>query len=389
MPGMVQRLHCLFRRVEVIMECPSDGRFLDNDSRFRRLVEDALVVGWEIDLATYRCTYVSPHAVEMLGYPLEEWLCEGFWSAHIHPDDRERSLSLCAVATQSGESQVLEYRMLSADGRIVWIRDLVSVQCENGRPTTLRGVMVDVTERRNIEDALRATVDMLTRSNSELERFAYIASHDLQEPLRTIVGFSQLIDRRLGNNADPEIHEFLNLVVNAGQRMHGLIGDLLAYVRSGGELAPMAEVSLGEIAQVATERWHDAIQGNGGTVDVAALPSVTCDRQRILQVFDNLIGNAVKFRQTERPLRIVVTCEEFDEVVAVSVADNGIGIDQRYLDCVFEAFKRLHHHSDIPGSGIGLAVVRRNVELHGGKVWVESRAGVGSTFHFTLPRAII
>lgn len=371
------------------MDCPSDGRLLMDDSRFRRLVEDALVVGWEIDLSTYRCTYVSPHAVEMLGYPLEEWLCEGFWTAHIHPEDRERAVNLCALATQTGEGQVLEYRMLSADGRIVWIRDLVSVQCENGQPKTLRGVMLDITERRSIEDALRATVEMLTRSNSELERFAYIASHDLQEPLRTIVGFSQLIDRRLGGNADPEIREFLNMVVDAGQRMHGLIGDLLAYVRSGGELAPMAEVPLTEIAQVAVERWLEAIRSGGGDVEIGSLPAVTCDRQRILQVFDNLIGNAVKFRQPERPLRISVSCEEFDEVVAISVDDNGIGIDPRYVDCVFEAFKRLHHHSDIPGSGIGLAVVRRNVELHGGKVWVDSRPGEGCTFHFTLPRAVI
>lgn len=372
------------------MNSAGDAMMLEDEARFRRLVEDAPVVGWELDLGTFRFNYVSPHAVEMLGYPLEQWLGDGFWADHIHPDDRETAINQCATATALGEDHVLEYRMLSADGRVVWIRDMISVcSDEVGHPRTLRGVMVDITERRNTEEALRATIDKLTRSNVELERFAYIASHDLQEPLRTIVGFSQLIDRRLANYPEPEVRDFLSLVVSAGQRMHSLIGDLLAYVRSGGELAPMKEAPLTEIARSAVEYWRKAVEDAGGTIQVAPLPMVCCDRERLLQVFSNLIGNAVKFQHPQRPLAIRILCEEFDEVVALAVEDNGIGIDPRYFDCVFEAFKRLHHHTEIPGSGIGLAVVRRNVEMHGGKVWVESRPGEGCTFHFTLPRGAI
>lgn len=372
------------------MDSIGEAFTMDDEARFRRLVEDAPVVGWELDLGTFRFNYVSPHAVELLGYPVEQWLQDGFWTDHIHPDDRENAIHQCATATARGEDHVLEYRMLSADGRVVWIRDMVSVQNDHqGAPNTLRGFMVDITERRNIEEALRATIDKLTRSNVELERFAYIASHDLQEPLRTIVGFSQLLERRLAAHPEPEVRDFLGMVVQAGQRMHSLIGDLLAYVRSGGELAPMKEVSLTEVARAAIEHWRKPVEEAGGTIQLGPLPMVSCDRERLLQVFSHLIANAVKFHHPDRPLAVRIVCEEFEEVVAIAVEDNGIGIDPRYFDCVFEAFKRLHHHTDIPGSGIGLAVVRRNIEMHGGKVWVESRAGDGSIFHFTLPRGVI
>lgn len=355
------------------------------EENFRHLYDGSGMVYWELELASGRFTYVSPLAAEMLGYPLSAWYQDGFWAERIHADDRERAVNSYAQAAAHGESCVVEYRMVALDGETVWVRDMISPHAETGQPKTLRGFMLDISDRRLIEESLLATLEKLARSNIELERFAYIASHDLQEPLRTIVSFSQLIERQLGEQADREVRDYLGLIMDAGTRMRSLIHDLLEYARSGGNLAMTPGVRLNDIVDTARSNLFQTFLDSGARIEVGPLPEITCDRARILQVFENLLSNAVKFRYPGRPPLIRVGCEMFDEVVAIYVEDNGIGIDSRHFDDVFLAFKRLHHHSVIPGSGIGLAIVRRNVEMHGGKTWLESRAGDGTTFHFTLP----
>ncbi len=265
-----------------------------------------------------------------------------------------------------------------------WLVSYYPVKAPNGAVMGATAVVQDITERKRAEEELIRQTERLARSNADLRDFAYIASHDLQEPLRNMTAFTQLIAERYKSKLDAEADQYVSYVVDAAVRMTNLIQDLLSYSRlMNEESAPAADVSLNEAIARALDDLQTMIGESEAVVDVDALPSIQGNGKQWAQVFQNLISNAIKYRGVEPP-HIRVSAEKGDTAYVFSVRDNGIGIDAAYHDKIFGVFKRLHG-SDYPGTGIGLAICKKIVEKHGGRIWVESRAGEGSTFRFSVP----
>lgn len=241
----------------------------------------------------------------------------------------------------------------------------------------------EIAARMSAEGHLRETLAELRRSNEELEQFAYVASHDLQEPLRMVASFTQLIAERYRGRLDDKADTYIRFAVDGARRMQGLINDLLSLSRVGTRGEGPAPAPSGEVLAVVLEGLRQVIGETGATLQVDSLPTVLCDRVQLGQVFQNLIENAIKFRG-ERPPEIRVSAAPRGDDWVFSVEDNGVGIDASHFERVFVIFQRLHSREQHPGNGIGLALVRKIVERHGGRVWVESTPGAGSQFHFTL-----
>jgi PAS domain S-box-containing protein len=255
--------------------------------------------------------------------------------------------------------------------------------------TTDEGVLVtavvrDITERKRTEQVLQKHATELERSNAELEQFAYVASHDLQEPLRIVASYTQLLSRRYKDQLDEDANEFIDFVVDAATRMQNLINDLLSYSRVGTRGQEFEPTNLNSVLESVLKNLDLRIKDNHATVTHDALPTVMADDRQFLQLFQNLIGNALKFRG-EDPPQVHIGFTRQDEEYLFSVRDNGIGIDPQFVDRIFLVFQRLHGRGEYPGTGIGLAICKKIVERHGGRIWVESEPDAGSTFYFTVP----
>jgi PAS domain S-box-containing protein len=284
----------------------------------------------------------------------------------------------------------------------IWRGELIHT-CKDGRKVTVESrwsarrddewrmvafleVNTDITARKRAELELRDTADELARSNAELEQFTYVASHDLQEPLRMVASYSQLLARRYRGRLDEDADEFINYAVTGAQRMQALIEDLLSYARVGSRSRPMEPVDCRALVNTTLGDMGERLQNAGATVSVGSLPTVRGDPVQLAQLFQNLIGNALKYRDEPNP-RIEIAADRRQDEWVFSIRDNGIGIAPQYFDQIFVMFKRLHPHERYQGTGIGLAICRKIVERHGGRIWVESEAGKGATFLFTLPIA--
>jgi PAS domain S-box-containing protein len=306
--------------------------------------------------------------------------------ALLHSDDRERVRQDIAAALRGERSYETDYRVMLSDGsyRHIGARARVFTD-EQGTPLRMAGTCLDITERIKAEEKLRTLNEDLTRSNRDLEQFAYIASHDLQEPLRMVASYTQLLERRYGGQLDQDARDFIGFAVDGANRMQRLIQDLLTFSRITTRGQPLTPLDSHDPLGEAIANLQTAIQENGTLVTNGELPRVMGDRGQLVQVFQNLIANAVKFHRPEEPPRIHVSAERTGVFWTFRVADNGIGIDPKYFNQVFQVFQRLHTRSEYPGTGIGLAICRRTIERHGGRIWVESEPGKGSTFFFTLP----
>jgi len=269
-------------------------------------------------------------------------------------------------------------------GRLVNVSLTVSpVMDAAGKIVGASKIARDITEQRLAAQAIEQQADQLARSNADLQQFSYAASHDLQEPLRTVVTFTQLLAERYQGKFDPEAEEFMGYVISAATRMRLLITDLLNYSRIvHHDDLPFKEFPLNDAVNLAAHNLHLAIQESGAVVEPGELPTVRADKVQMIQLFQNLISNAIKYRSAEAPL-IRITAERDGEEWVVSVRDNGAGIPPEYKEYVFGLFKRLHGH-DHAGSGVGLAICKSIVERHGGKIWVESELGQGSNFKFSI-----
>jgi len=247
------------------------------------------------------------------------------------------------------------------------------------------GLISDVSEIRRVSQELQRTNDELRRSNDDLEQFAYVASHDLQEPLRMIASYLSLLERRYSDVFDGEGREFIHFAVDGAARMKGLIQDLLSFSRAGRNAVLKREVEGEKILQHALKNLKSAIEESHAEITFDPLPPIRADPTLLTHVFQNLIGNAIKFRG-ERIPSIHIGCEERVLESIFSVRDNGIGIERQHMDRIFRIFERLHSMDRYPGSGVGLAISKKIVERHGGRIWVTSQPGLGSTFFFALPR---
>jgi len=245
----------------------------------------------------------------------------------------------------------------------------------------------DITETIKAHKLLNETLDELKRSNTELERFAYVASHDLQEPLRMVANFTQLLERQYKDKLDENAMEYINFAVDGAKRMQNLINDLLAYSRVHTKGEKFEDVHLDKVFDDVLFNMEIPIEENNVIITKEPLPKINADYSQMVQVFQNLISNAIKYRRQETP-QIQIFSQKQDYKWQFSIKDNGIGIKPDYFEQVFQIFRRLHTHDEYKGTGIGLAITKRIIERHNGNIWVESEPGKGSTFHFTIPETI-
>lgn len=340
------------------------------------------------NIATQRYEFVSDQVSALLGYSPTELVGKpSLWMGMVHPEDWERAVAEAERIYRTGEAGTVGFRCVRRNGDTVHVEVHLQTDFnESGEPVGTTGVLMDITERSQAESALSEYARELRRSNNELEQFAYIASHDLQEPLRMVTSYLQLIESRYNNALDADGREFIRYAVDGGNRMKRLIQDLLTYSRVNRERTMPIEVDTGAALRTALQNMQVTIDQTQAVIDVVGpLPVVSADESQMTQLFQNLVGNALKFARPGVPPRVRITAERRLNDVIFSVADNGIGMESHYLDRIFVIFQRLHSRDKYEGTGIGLAICRKIVETHGGRIWAESAAGEGTTFYFSLP----
>ena len=352
-----------------------------SEARFRALAEASPAGVFQSD-EQGRLVYVNARAAEIIGLSPEDALGEG-WRRRVHPDDAGR---VEALRGRKGERFSLEHRYLHKDGRVVWVLALgAAMRDEAGRVAGYVGTLTDITERREAEERLRRTLSELERSNTELEQFAYIASHDLQEPLRKVASFAELLDRRFGRQLGPDGERFIRYIIDGASRMRQLIVDLLNYSRLGRGELDLKEVDVDRLVGSVLDTLEPRIVEAHGRVSRGRLPALTADPGQLEQLFLNLLSNALKFSRAGAPPEISIEAQKEGPDWRFCVQDNGIGIEPELVAKLFVPFRRLHSREEYPGTGIGLAICRRVVERHGGRIWVEPAPSGGSRFCFTLP----
>jgi PAS domain S-box-containing protein len=354
---------------------------LENE-RFLRFT-NSNIVGVAIAEADGRIALANDYYLNILGVTREDFLAGKVdWRRFTPPDWLPADEKALRQLSERGICEPYEKEYIRADGtRIpVYIADALLP----GPEGQIAAFILDITERKRAEQALQQVTEDLRRSNAELEQFAYVASHDLQEPLRMVSSYVQLLARRYQGRLDGDADEFISYAVDGAKRMQNLINDLLTYSRVGTRGNNVASVSGEHLLDEAKANLQMTIEESGATITHDALPVVRGDPIQLALVFQNLLGNAIKFRGAELPCIHISSRQEADEWV-FSVHDNGIGIDPQFAERIFVIFQRLHDRSTYSGTGIGLAVCKRIVLRHGGRIWVESQPGNGATFYFTLP----
>ncbi len=343
----------------------------------------------------YRCKndrqwtmeFLSDGCLKLTGYPPERFYGVKALSFTDITDEvfREYIWQNVQHALEAKLPFELEYRIVTASGESKWVWEQgVGVFAEDGQLLALEGYITDITERKITEEKLDQMVKELTRSNAELERFAYITSHDLREPLHTIASFAQLLQKDHGLSLSNKGTKFLENILNATHHMRQLIDDLLEFSRLQHRNKPFKIVNCAEVLDYVLMNLRDVVLENSAEVMHDNLPVITADWTQLVQIFQNLLSNALKYHK-DKPIRIYVGAERQENAWVFSVKDNGIGIETPYHEQIFGLLKRLHSRSQYPGTGIGLAICQKAVENHGGRIWVESRLDEGAMFFFTIP----
>ena len=333
------------------------------------ILEDRMVTG-----ASFAKQFgVDPDAARE-GVSLDQFI------SSIHEADREHVRAKVKAAVESCGEYEAEYRVWNADGGLRWVVARGHVECDSdGNPITFPGALTDITDRKEYQCRLE-------ESNERLEQFAHAASHDLQEPLRMVSSYLQLIERRYSDSFDEEGHEFLEFAVNGADRMREMIDGLLTYSRVETRGDPFEPVDLGVVVEDVLDDLQFKIEDCSAEITVGALSRVEADASQLRQLFQNLLDNAIQYSGDDPP-RVHISAEQSGSNWIISVHDDGIGMDPDETDRIFRVFQRLHTREEYPGTGIGLALCERIVERHNGEIWVESARGEGSTFMFTLPAA--
>ncbi len=366
---------------------------------------------------------VNPVGARQLGYFVGELVGRPVLEVFYQPDREFVGNSVADCLAHPQRTRSWEVRKIRKDGSVLWVRETVKAMRNGGGRTVVLVVCEDITDRKRTEQALcRARADLeqrvaertselqhsirrlasevaereraeavlaqrsneLARSNAELEQLAYAASHDLQEPLRMVAGYMQLLEDKYHGRLDADADEFIHFAVDGVIRMQALIDDLLAYSRVGSHMKPLQRTDCGAVVATALRSLGMALDESGAQMQCEELPVVMGDPAQLAQVFQNLIANAIKFRGDDPP-HIYIGAEREGAFWRFTVQDNGIGIEAEYFDRIFVMFQRLHGRRTYPGTGIGLAICKKIVERHGGQIWVESAPQQGATFFFTLP----
>jgi PAS domain S-box-containing protein len=369
----------------LVVETPRGERIytLRGAERAYRVFLETMAEGAVTATAEGLILHANRRFAEITGKPLERVIGESLYSL-VRPDDRETLEALLQPGVPGATRG--EVGMLRDAGGEEAVPALLSANpLPESDPPALCLVVSDLSELKKREAQLVSLNEELSRSNADLQQFAYAASHDLQEPLRTVSSFTQLLERRYKEKLDSKAEEFIGFIVEGSRRMQILIDDLLAYSRVGTKGEGFQPVPMEEVLTESLANLQAALEETGAQVDRDPLPVVSGDRLQLVQLFQNLLSNALKFHKPGEPPRLRISARRSGSEWSFSVADNGIGIDPGQLDRIFVIFQRLHGRQEYPGTGIGLALCKRIVERHGGRIWVESEKGKGSVFFFALP----
>jgi len=330
--------------------------------------------------------YGSPARQDITGFPSEEFYkAPGLLDTLIDPEDQPLWKGHNAEELAEKGPGHLEFRIRTKEGEVRWVSHFCKpVHDPNGQFLGVCGSNRDITVQKRAEEAVEIKTRELLRSNAELEQFAYVASHDLQTPLRAISGYLNLLTKRYEGKLDDDANRFIERTNQNVLRMQRLINDLLTYSRLTTRAHPFQPTDCNQVVREVVEMFQPDLEESGGRVIAEPLPTVLADGSQFLQLFQNLIGNALKFRDHKSP-EVHIEALRAEKGWLFSVIDNGIGIDPQYAERIFLIFQRLHTVDQYPGTGIGLALCKKIVERHGGQIWVESKAGEGATFKFLIP----
>jgi len=358
------------------------------ETKYQELLEaapDAMVIvnhAGEIVLLNVRAeTQFGYGSDELIGQQVRNIIPEGF-AERLVADALRSDAAARAQQIEGG----IELTGRRKDGSEFPIELMLS-PLESGEETLVTAAIRDISRRKAVETQLLAKIAELNRSNEELQMFAYVASHDLQEPLRMVASYTQLLSRRYKGRLDADADDFIAFAVDGVSRMEQMIHDLLAYSRVGTNTTTFVETSSEEAMQQALVNLRGAIVQSGALVTHDPLPRVLADDTQLIQLFQNLVGNAIKYQGPDVPMIHVSASRDDAELWKFSVKDNGMGIEPQFFERIFGMFQRLHKREEFAGIGMGLAICRKIVERHGGSISVESSPGQGSTFHFFLPPA--
>ena len=387
----------------------AEQTLLESQARFRNFFE-AGAIGMVMGDPEGRFVQVNEAFCRMIGYAEAELIGTPF-QALVHPEDlASESVELIALLKGQIPHYQREERLIHRQGHYLWVKVSVSlVRDAGGTPLHLIAGITDIGDRRKAEEKIQSQLETiqrnemelerhrdhlerlveertaeLMRSNQELEHFAYVASHDLKEPLRKISNFTSMLERRYKGSLDEKADQYIHYVVDGAQRMEGLINDLLLYSRAGRGELEATSVDMEKVFQQTADDLGRAIEEAGAAVDHDPLPVVQGNRRQLGQLFQNLMANALKFRG-EQPPRVHISAVKTGDEWIFCVQDNGIGFDPEQQERIFGIFQRLHTRTEYPGTGIGLAVCKKIVERHGGRIWAESAPGRGARFYFSLP----
>ncbi|MDO8606184.1 MAG: ATP-binding protein [Phaeospirillum sp.] len=361
------------------------GRIAESEERYRALVETApMAVCVHRD---GRIIFANTEAHRMVGAPDADGLVGANVLDLVHPESKALAEErISSVMAEGGKSPVAAYDCVTLDGRII-NADVASTRVMlDGRPAVL-SLIHDVTLQHRAAAERERLVLSLQRSNEDLQQFAYIASHDLQEPLRNVASYVQLLARRYRGRLDHDADEFIGYAVGGARRMQEMITDLLEYSRIQEEGDAGGTTDSRKVVERVLSDLAIVIDESGALVEVDQLPMICCREHELGRIFLNLIGNAIKYRRPDIIPRVRISAHWDDRFWTFSVTDNGIGIAPEYYEQIFSLFTRLHPRSSFGGTGIGLAICRKLIQHNGGRIWVEAGEGQGSRFRFTLPAA--
>ncbi len=366
----------------------AEAALRESEARLRRLLETTRAVPWEADATTWQFTYVGPQAVDLLGYPVERWYERDFWPDHIHPEDRERAIEFCLRHSHTSDAYEFDYRMISADGKIVWLHDIVSVVRAGREAKSLRGFLLDITERKRTEEEagqLRERLAHVARLSTMGELAAGIA-HEVNQPLTAIATYARACTRMIQRGAvqDEKVLRALDQIGDEALRAGSIIHHLKDLVRKRESKRQPCDINdlIRDVVQLAS--LDARLESIGLRLDLGErLPPSRVDAVQVQQVILNLIRNGVEaIKQLDSaPGYITVATATRDSELRVSVSDQGPGISADVEAALFQPF----FSTKAGGMGMGLSISRSIITAHGGRLWFTPNAGPGTTFHFTLP----
>lgn len=367
-----------------------------SNERFQKVTAATQDAIWDWDIEN-DSLYWGEGFKTLFGYPLESASPSlQSWTDHIHPDELEE---ITQALTNIFEDPSIfncqqEYRFLKSTGEYAYVIDrYVIIRNNEGKPLRMIGAMTDITYRKEAEESLKRLNETLNvrakelaLSNAELEQFAYVASHDLQEPLRMVTGFLTQLDKKYGDSLDAKAKQYIAFAVDGAKRMRQIILDLLDFSRVGKTVNVVENVSIKALTDEVCQLQSALIEESNALIQCHNLPTLRTYRTSLFQVFQNLIGNALKYRKEGIPPVIVIEAIENPTEWLFSIRDNGIGINEEYFEKIFLIFQRLHSKEKYSGTGIGLSIVKKIIENLGGHIWLDSEPSRGSTFYFTIPK---